>query len=121
MLPRQVSRLVIESGLSAVAEPARLLVPLAAAAHTLRIVSLAAQILADGQHWRGVLNASHLGGLHFLHSTLKWARIWVFWTVAQCRRSVLNASHLGGPHLQDLWSQGFRVSGPHSNHRSMYL
>ena len=58
-----MSRLVLESGLSAVAEPARLLVPLAAAAHTLRIVSLAAQILADGQHWRGVLTAHRLGGV----------------------------------------------------------
>jgi hypothetical protein len=50
-MPEQVSRLVIESGISAVAAPLRVLMPLAAAAHTLRIVSLTAQILGDGRFW----------------------------------------------------------------------
>ena len=50
-MPVQVSRLVIESGISAVSAPLRVLMPLAAAAHTLRIVSLTAQILGDGRTW----------------------------------------------------------------------
>ena len=61
----QVSRLAIESGISAIAAPLRLLMPLAAAAHTLRIVSLTAQILGDGRTW-GSQAPKHLSRAHAL-------------------------------------------------------
>lgn len=53
----KLSRLVIETGISAFAQPAKLLVPLTAFVHSLRIVSLALQIFYNNAN-------AHLSGRH---------------------------------------------------------
>lgn len=45
----RLSRVVIETGISAFAQPAKLLVPLTAFVHSLRIVSLSMQILFNAE------------------------------------------------------------------------
>ncbi|CAL5229355.1 g12666 [Coccomyxa viridis] len=60
----KVSRLVIESGIAAIDQPAKVLIPATAAAHTIRILSLFAQILLDSDHLHA---ARHHMSRHLAH------------------------------------------------------
>ena len=57
----RLSRVVIETGISAFAQPAKLLVPLTAFVHSLRIMSLSLQILFNSERFQGA--AHHMSSM----------------------------------------------------------
>lgn len=62
---KKLSVLVVETGISAFAQPAKFLVPLTAFVHSLRIISLALQIIFLGEHFH--LATQHVSSRFLSH------------------------------------------------------